>query len=198
MTIGLSDDAYVADTPSFAIFFLLKCGTEEQWVRFWSGQGLFELPADATDTTGGTYAGVGALLGLPELSGAFNGAYSALDFSLSGFPPEAVAAALEAADLVEWSRLHVGMVDLDHHQAPVGACDWMFRARAGRPAIKRTGQGLRRVRTISLPALTSFGDTRLTASRYLTPTGQRARSADDAFCDLTPAYSSNSTVKWPA
>jgi hypothetical protein len=196
--IGESDDAYVPDTLSVAFFWLLKCGTPDQWVRFWSGFGNYPHAADAIDTRGGIYTGLGDLQGLPELALALNGAFSGLEFSLSGLTVEALVLAGVDRDLVDGASIHVGMRDLGPFFEPVGGTDWLMRAIAGKPRTKRQGTPPQAVRTVTLPATLAFQDTNLTASQFLTPTGQRARSADDAFCDLTPAYSSNSTVKWPA
>lgn len=197
MTIGLSDAAFTPDPPNFIIFFLLKCGTPDQWMRAWSGRGDFPLAADAFDTTGGTYMGLPMPQGLPELSQAINGSFQGLEFSLSGVNAEIMTLAGADRDLVNGAKVHVGVMDLDEHQQPIGSADWLFRAIAAKPTVKRSGQGDLATRTISLPVSTAFKNRHLSPVAYLTPQGQRARSADDAFCDLTPAYSAASTVKWP-
>lgn len=196
--IGESDDAYVPDSPSFAILFLLKCGTADQWVRFWSGFGPYQLDPDDIDTDGGLYTGLGTIQGLPELSLALNGGYSSLEFNLSGLTAEALALAGADRDIVDSAKIHVGLIDMGPFYVPIGETDWLMRAIAGKPRTKRVGTGEQAIRTITLPATLAFQDTNLTASEFLTPTGQRARSGDDAFCDNTPAYSANTTVKWPA
>lgn len=193
-----SDTGYVPDTPSFAIFFLLKAGAAADWVRLWSGEGDYALPADSTDTTGGIYLGLGFPVGLPSISQAINGAASSLEFTLSGVDATAVAMAGVDRHIVDGSMLYVGIVDLDDYQAPVGACDWLLEAMAGKPRTSRTGQGAGAVRTITLPASTDFYDRNLSAVAFWSPTGQRARSADDSFFDQIPTISAGMIIEWPA
>ena len=197
MSEGLSDDAFVPDTPSFAIFMLMKCGEPEDYVRFWSGIGDFRLAPDAVDTDGGTYKGLPFPQGLPELSQALNGAFQGIEFSLSGVNTEILRLAGVDRNIVDGARVHLGIMDLGDNHAPVGGCDWLFQAIAGKLIMRRMGQGDQAVRAITLPATTAFKDRLLAPLAYLTPTGQRSRSSDDAFCDMTPAYSAASTIKWP-
>lgn len=193
-----SDPSYVPDPPSFAIFFLLKCGAPDQWVRFWSGEGDYDLPPDTTDTTGGLYHGLGFPMGLPSMSQAINGAASSLEFSLSGVDATAMAMAGIDRQSVDGSPLYVGIVDLDNYQAPLGACDWLLEAQAGKPRTSRSGQGAGALRTITLPAATDFYDRNLAAVAFWSPTGQRARSADDSFFDQIPTMSAGMIIEWPA
>jgi len=193
-----SDDAYVPDPPSFAIFFLLKAGEPANWVRLWSGEGDYELPADGTDTTGGLYQGLGFPVGLPSISQAINGAASSLEFTLSGVDATAIAMAGVDRETVNNSLLYVGIVDLDEHQAPLTACDWLLEAQAGKPRTSRVGQGEGALRTITLPASTDFYDRNLAAVAFWSPTGQRARSPDDTFFDQIPAISAGMIIQWPA
>lgn len=199
MSVGLSDEAYVADTPSFAIFFLLKCGEPEQWLRACSVWGDFEVEADAFDTTGGIYKFLPFPTGLDELSQAINGTFQGVEFSMAGTLVTAEVLQLAGIDreLVNGSLINIGIMDLGERQQPAGTLDWLFEAQAGWPKVQRFGRYPQAMRSISLPATAAYKDRHLAPIAYLTPQGQRARSADDAFCDLTPAYSSNSTVKWP-
>lgn len=194
-----SDPAYVPDPPSFAIFFLMKVGADPaNWVRVWSGDGDFDLPADATDTVGGRYVGLGFPIGLPELSQAINGAATSLEFTLSGVDATALRLAGVERDEVDGSLIYVGLVDLDESQQPATACDWLLEAQAGKPRVSRVGQSDTAVRTITLPASTDFFDRNLAATAYWSPTGQRARSPTDTFFDLIPTISQGMVIEWPA
>jgi len=194
-----SDAAYVPDPPSFAIFFLMKVGVAAAgWIRVWSGEGDYALLADATDTTGGHYMGLGFPVGLPALSQAINGAATSLEFTLSGVDATALALAGVDRDQVDGSLLYVGIVDLDEHQQPMGSCDWLLEAQAGKPRTARTGRGDGAVRSITLPASTDFFDRNLSAVAYWSPTGQRARSPDDTFFDQIPTISAGMVIEWPA
>lgn len=197
MSEGLSDDDFVPDTPSFAIFLLVKCGTPDQHVRACSVAGDYRLPADTIDTTGGIYTGLPFPNGLDQLSQAINGSFAGVDFSMSGVDATVLQLATVSRDLVNGSKVHLGIVDLGENFAPTGPCDWLFQAIAGKPIIRRTGQGDQAVRTVTLPTTTAFKDRHQAPIAYWTSQGQRSRSADDGFCDLTSAYSAQSTVKWP-
>ena len=197
-----SDAAYVADGPSFGIFFLLKASRASpadpaDWVRLWSGHGDFTLPADDTDTSGGTYAGLGFPVGLGALSSAINGAYTALDFTLSGVDATAVRLFGADRDIVEGALGYVGLLDLDETQQPVGTIDWLAEMIAGLPRASRQGQGDGAIVSISLPVLIGLFDRNQTAVSFWSATGQRTRSADDAFCDLTAKMSEGMVVAWP-
>jgi hypothetical protein len=196
--VGLSDDAYVADTRSFAIFFLLKCGEPEQHLRATSVWGDFEVAADAIDTTGGIYRALPMPTGLQELSQAINGTFQGVEFALSGvgITSDFLQLATIDRDLVNGAAIHVGLMDLDDRQQPIGGVDWLFEAQAGWPKVQRSGSGARAIRTMSLPATAAFKDRHLAPIAYLTPQGQRSRSPTDAFCDNTPAYSAISTITW--
>lgn len=196
---GESDEGYVPDAPSFGIFFLLKQGADPaKWVRLWSGDGDFPYPADAIDTTGGLYIGLGFPSGLPELTQCINGAFDNLEFVLSGVDENAIKLAGVNRHEVFGSSIHVGMVDLDEHQQPVGSFDWFLEARAGMPRIRRTGQGEDAVRAIVLPSSTAMIDRNTAEFGYWTPGDQRRRSPTDAMCDFTPKYGADTTVAWPA
>lgn len=196
--MGASDEAYVADTDSFAIFFLLKCGTPDQWVRATTIWGGAPVEADAIDTTGGAYWGLPFPTGLPELSQVINGTFQGIEITLSGLSVTNELQELVKVDrdLVNGARLHIGVMDLDERQQPASALDWLFEAQAGWPRIQRIGKSPTAFRSVTLPATAAFKDRNLAPIAYWTPQGQRARSADDAFCDNTPAYSAISTIKW--
>lgn len=198
MTVGLSDAAFVADTPSFAIFFLLRCGEPEQWVRASTVWGDIEVAADAIDTTGGIYRFLPFPTGLETLSQAINGAFQAIDITMSGVAVSADVLQLANVDrhLVNGSRAHFGVMDLDERQQPASSLDWLSVAIAGMPRLSRIGQAGQAVRSITLPLTAAFKDRRLAPIAYLTPQGQRARSGDDSFCDRTPGYSAISSVTW--
>lgn len=198
MTVGLSDDAYVAATPSFAIFFLLKCGEADEWMRACSVWGDFDVEADAIDTTGGRYRFLPFPLGLETLSQAINGAFQSVDITMSGVAVSAEMQQLVAVDrhLVNGAPVHIGIMDLDEHQQPASTLDWLWQARAGMPRIQRVGRAPQALRSITLPVTAAFKDRRLAPIAYLTPQGQRARSSDDSFCDRTPGYSAVTAVTW--
>lgn len=197
MSTGLSDAAWAPEPRDYAIFFLLKAGEPEQWLRAWSGFGEIDIAADAFDTTGGRYASLPFPDGIPPLPLALNGAFASIEFSLNGVPAEVAALAGVDRHLVEGARVHLGVADLGGDLQPIGGVDWLMQAQAAKPRVSRIGRMPTALHTITLPATLGFKDRALAPVAYLTAQGQRARSGDDAFCDLTAQYAANSTVKWP-
>jgi hypothetical protein len=193
-----SDDSYVPDPPSFGIFFLIKAGDAASWVRVWSGDGFYDLPADGTDTSGGRYMGIGFPVGLPAISQAINGTSSNIEFSMSGVDATALRLAGADRNLVNGALVYLGLVDIDEHQQPTTSCDWILEGQAGKPRVSRVGRDEGALRTISLPVSTEFVDRNRAAIAWWSPSGQRARSADDAFCDQVPTISAGGVYTWPA
>lgn len=192
-----SDSGYVADTRDFAIFFLLKAGTAANWVRLTSVEGGFTVPADSIDTLGGNYTCLGFPTGLPILSEAINGAFDSIDFSLPGVDATAIRLLTTDRAIVTGAAVHVGMIDLDSAQQPVGSIDWLIEGKAAAPRWSRQGQGEGALFTITLPVSTALFERNQSAIAYLTPTGQRSRSSDDAFCDFVTKMQAGMVVDWP-
>lgn len=194
-----SDAGYVPDTPNFAIFFLLCAGaTPADWVRLWSGAGDYAFPADAFDTSGGTYIGLGFPLGIPAISQAFNGSASSLEFSLSGVDATALRAAGVDRETVNMSLLYVGLIDLDEHQQPVGTCDWLTEAQAGMPRTQRVGNGSGSVMSVTLPASLDFFDRNLAATNFWSDASQKLRSATDTMFAFIARMNLGMVISWPA
>lgn len=193
-----SDGAYRPDTPTFGIFFLLKAGADPaQWVRLWTGEHDFDMPADAVDTTGGRYISLGFPAGLPVLSNVFNGSYTSGQFSLSGV--DATAIKLFGADRAACNNapIHLGLVDFDDNVQPIAAVDWMARLIAGMPTMSRQGQSDGAIRTISLPWVAGFFNRNLAPAEYLSGQAQRRLSPDDAICDNVYRMEIGLAVPWP-
>lgn len=205
MTIGESDEGFVPDTEHFIVHFLLKCGDPENWFRACSAAGVVDLPADGVETEGGRYYGIGRPSGYGALSSVINGEFSSVDFTLAGPGLDLATVQLANVDrhLVNNSEIRIGIQDLeDGTLAPVAGVDWITKARAGMPIVRKTtrvdDQGKSTLeRSITLPGTTAFKDRRLAPTAYLSGIGQRARSSDDASCDRTSIYYSGTTEKWP-
>jgi len=192
-----SDTGFVPDTRDFVIFFLLKAGEAADWVRLTSAEGGFPVPADAIDTLGGRYDCLGFPNVMPVLSGAINGAYDEIEFSLSGVDLTAIRMLTTDRAIVNGAQVYVGIVDLDSALQPVGSIDWLLEGTAAAPRWERQGQGEGALFTISLPVSTALYERNQSAIAFLTPQGQRARSPDDAFCDMVPKMVAGMVVDWP-
>lgn len=194
-----SDDGYLPDTEGFAIFWLIKIGeVSADWVRAWSGDGDYAVPADAWDTFGGTYKSIEFPLGIPALTQAVNGASGTLEISVSGVTQEAMALSRERRDEVSGAMVHVGVVDLDQYGAPRGSIDWHFEAVAGTPNQAKDGSGEVAVWSIGIPIATGFVERNdNTQLEFWSANSQRSRSSDDAGADLVAGMSEGNVIAWP-
>lgn len=192
-----SDDGFVPDTSNFAIFWMLQVGVSTNWVRVWSGAGDFTLPADDTDTLGGTYKGLDFPTAIPDLDLAVNGQASNVDFLISGVSATAVRLLGVDRDLVKGSSVYLGVMDLDDEQQPVGPVDWLLEGTAGAPRSSRVWQDGRALLSITLPVQTDAFDRNQAALNFWSPTAQRVRSPGDAFFDQTPQMANFMVIKWP-
>lgn len=166
-------------------------------LRLWFGLGDFEIGADAIDTTGGVYRGLGELNGLPVLSQLINGVCERVEFSISGVSAEALRLADEDADEVRGASVHVGLSGLDRDFQPLTAPMWLWEGEADTPRFSWDTSSDPQVRTISLSVGSAMMGRRRPRYRNFTGVEQRRISADDAFCDRVPVYSRGSTRKWP-
>lgn len=196
-----SDAGFVPDATGFAIFFLLKQRggdpVESGWVRLWSGSGDFALPADATDTSGGIYKGLGFPTAMEGLSGLINGDFDTLNFSLSGVDATALSMAGSDRADVDGALVHIGMIDLDGAAQAVGTTDWLWEGCAGRPRTQRIGLGEGATMSVVLPVTTSFFDRNLASQSWWSAKSQRLRDAADKFFDGMSSMTSWLVLPWP-
>ena len=66
------------------------------------------------------------------------------------------------------------------------------------PAVDRDGSNGQVVRRVTLSVGSAFTDRSRPQLTFMTPTDQRRRSPDDAFCDRVPGYGIDSSIQWPA
>lgn len=77
--------------------------------RAWSGVGGFTLPADAVETEGGRYLGVGWMRNLPAMEVMLNGTAESVTFNLSGVDERTVTLVDQQAD-VRGVRASMGLM----------------------------------------------------------------------------------------
>lgn len=192
-----SDANYVPDTTNYGVFFLMKQGADPaNWVRLWSGVFDIDVPAGATDTSGGVYRGLNFPLDIPELEGCLNGQTSSGEFILSGVGETALALLAEDSDEVVGSRIFVGVQDFAPGWVPIGGIGWMFRAYAGRPSSRGVGGEDGFTFSMSLPWQTEFYDREQASVAYWAPSAQRRRRAGDAFWDEVVKMSAGQVIMW--
>ena len=197
------DDALLFGAPAarVSVFLLIKAvnTSPPTWIRLWSGVGDRALPVDAIETQGGTYTGIGDLVGMPALSQLINGVAERVEFTLSGATADIVALADSEADSVRNVPVHIALVAFDEDYQRATAPVWVWEGESDVPRISRAaGEDLSVVRTISLSVGSVFTGRRRPRQSYYNGVQQRARSADDAFCDRANTYSLGTTRKWPA
>jgi hypothetical protein len=170
-------------------------------VRVWTGAGPLAVSADAVDTTGGTYRGIGSLSGMPAVDALINGVASRVDFTLSGLPTGYLSLADEDAETVRFAPVHLGVWFLgeDWQAHPLFTTPlwvWSGTADTTQAELVMGDQGSTATVTLSVGG----GDTGRKSQRqsYWTGTDQRRRSADDAFCDLTVNYTERAQKRWPS
>jgi hypothetical protein len=76
----------------------LRLNTTPKIARAWSGVGGFTLPADAVETEGGRYKGVGWMQNLPQLNVLLNGRAESATFILPGVDARTVELVDQEAD----------------------------------------------------------------------------------------------------
>lgn len=169
-------------------------------VRLWTGVGSLTVAADAVETLGGVYAGIGAMSGLPAVQSLINGLAERVEFTLSGAAIDGRAVALadaEAAD-IRGAQVNLGLVLFDANWAPVTGTIWLWQGEADTPKItRRVGEGGDVVRQVTISVGSIFTDRRRPALSYYTDVEQRRRSATDRFCERTPLYSQQVAKSWP-
>lgn len=194
-----SDAGYRPDTTDYGLFWLLKCGSDpEGWVRLWSGNYEIDLPADPFDTTGGAYLPVGMPGGLPVIDQVFNGEYVSGVFALSGVDATAVRLLQVDRAIVPGSDIHLGLQDFGSNGGPIGDCDWLGRARAGKLGFSRQAGERGATHTITLPFVAGFYDRNQGQFAVHSAESQHRRSPGDAGCDQQARISAGMILKWPA
>jgi hypothetical protein len=167
-------------------------------VRAWTGNGSFEKAADAVDTTGGTYLGLGEMQEIPALQQLVNGVASRIELSLSGVDDQIVALADEDAAEVRSKLVSLGLQFFDDAWQPLGDTLWIWDGEAD---VIRTdtvsGPDFNRSRVVTLSVGSLTTGRRRPRLNHFTRAQQRQRSADDAFCDRTGLYSRDTEIKWP-
>lgn len=197
------DDAAIfgAAQARVSVFLLVKA-TSGPWLRLWSGVGDYRMSANVIDSVGGTYTGVGELIGMPVLSQLINGLAERVEFTLSGVDARTLALVDEDADTVRSAPVHVALVGFDDDLAAATSPVWIWEGEADTPRVSREsaagGDGtFGIVRSVSLSVGSIFTGRRRPRHAYYTDADQRARSSDDAAMDRVAIYNQGTTRKWP-
>lgn len=168
-------------------------------VRCWTGVGPLAIPADTVDEDGGTYLGLGRLVGLPALSQLINGVAERVEFVLSGVDQEMLRLADQDAEGLRAASAFVGLAIFDENWAVMDSIFWLWNGEADTPKLSRQpgegGSGA--VRQISLSVGTAMTGRKRAGLSYFSGVDQRRRVPTDAFCDRANLYPPTSTIRWP-
>lgn len=169
-------------------------------IRVWTGVGPLTIPADSVDTAGGTYLGIGRLVGFPALSQLINGVAERVEFTLSGVDPDALRLADQDAEGLRAAEAFCGLAIMDDVGAIIDATFWVWNGESDTPKISRTGGDGRGpvTRQVSLSVGSPMTGRRRAGLSYFTGVDQRRRDPTDAFCDRVNLYPPNATVRWPS
>ena len=181
--------------PRWACFFLLKCKTKD--VRAWTGIGDFDVAADDVDAVGGTYLGIGLVGDMPALRQLVGGVAERVEFALNGADETTFTLADEDVEEVRGAQVYVGIVFFDQDWQAVAPVAWLWEGTADVPAVDRDGSGQQITRRVTLSVGSAFTDRTRPQLSFYTPADQKRRSPTDTFCDRVPAYSIESSIRWP-
>lgn len=167
-------------------------------VRAWFGNGDLEHEADAVETEGGLYKGVGLLPEMPPLQQMVNGAASRVDLTASGVDARIVALADADASEVRSKRVDFGIKFFDTDWAPLGQTIWLaqYEADVIRTDMVSTAD-FNRARSVTLSIGSIMTGRRRPKLAFWTRAWQRLREATDAFCDRVSLYTAEAEIKWP-
>lgn len=164
-------------------------------LRLWAGAGDFAAPANAIDVGEETYLGVGTLSGIPEVEQLINGAFSRVEFALSGLNA-AIAALVDAdADTVKGARVNLGLLMLDDDWQPDGEPLWVWDGEADVLMVTKAGVADGEVHTARLSVASATSDRkRPEFSNWTHAQHIRAHPGDLFFNQVTPG---EKTKHWP-
>jgi hypothetical protein len=165
--------------------------------RIWSGVGSITIPADAIETTGGTYHGGGAMLNAPDFQQLINGAAERIEFQVSGVTPEMLALATTEAASVKGAKVHLGRIEFDDNWQQTGTVEWeaQFRCDSLTVASQDGGQSGRN-RTITLSVATDDTNRSMAPMAFFTDADQKKRSSTDTIFDHVAAINAGTSRRF--
>jgi hypothetical protein len=177
---------------------LMLAKSEGTWIRLWTGAGDFVATADAVDTTGGRYLGLGILSGVPALNQLINGVAERLEFTMSGIDELTLNLADAEAATVRRADTYIGMQLFDDDYQRVDGIYWLWHGKADTPktASEMSEDGIE-IRTMTLSVGSPFVIRRRPGLSYFNGIDQRAISPTDAICDRVTLYTQETTIRWP-
>ena len=189
-------DILQSSAVRFDMLMLVK--STGSWIRLWTGAGNFLQPADAVDTEGGTYLGLGILGGIPALNQLINGVAERIDFTMSGVDELTINLADAEASTVRRADTYIGMQLFDDEYQRVDGVYWLWNGKADTPKTScEMGQDGIEIRTMALSVGSPFVIRRRPGLSYFNGIEQRAISATDAFCDRAVLYTQETAIRWP-
>lgn len=189
------DQALASDAPRIAIFMRFGFATP---VRLWvGGIGNCNAAIDATDGSGAIYSGVGQVVGMPALHELINAKAERVEFRVANVTADIVAIATGEASTIKGKSLNIGVGAFGDDWQLLANPTWIRRLVVDflSTSLESTMDG--QTRTLSISARSAFTGRRRPTLSFFTDAEQRARSADDRFCERTSIYSADTNKAWP-
>lgn len=186
--------ALASPAPRVGIFFRLSV---DPIIRLWVGLGDCQAGIDATDGSGATYSGLGAMVNLPALAQLVNGAADRVSFNLSGVTQRIATLAASEQTEVRGVTLMVGFGLFDGNWQLIQQPTWLRRLTVDYLSVSRDQTGEQAVWTVSLSARSFLTGRRRPGLSYFTDDDQQARHSGDLFCKHATLYSQEVMKAWP-
>jgi len=197
-----------AGLPRLGVFFHLAISPP---VRLWLGVGNIQPGANAVDTTGAEYRGLGELLDVPAFSHLFDGSAERLEFSIAGMPTSAlseIAANLMAAQQqIQGKPVYVGWAAMDYGWGLFEPIHWEWSGFADLIHVRHAGAAdafAPHTVTLALSCGDWMTGRRRAGLSYYTDADQKRRAlalnpaaAPDRFCERAGVYNQGVEKNWP-
>jgi hypothetical protein len=195
----LSAEAVAALVSGEVPFDLFLFVDSNPAVRCWTGVSEFDYPGDDIDLAGGTYLGMGELVGLPELSQLINGQAERVEFTISGVSPEAVALADESASVLRSCEVSLGVGLWDRDMDLIDAAlFWPWQGTSDAPRIvKSPGTDGAPVRQLVLSVGTMMTSRRRARYAFWTDVAHQQDHPGDTFFKNVALYNAGTMIRWP-
>lgn len=174
---------------------LLRIDVEDDPVRYWSGVGWLDIPADAVEPEeNARYLGGGSLISLPDLDQLINDVAQRASIDVSGVSYETVRLVTELAEQVKDSDVHIGRAIFDS-EWQLSAVQWIGTLRADKLTTTRSGQSSV-TRGISLSIGTENTSRSKAPIALWTPADQAKFSTGDRFFDNVPSIEAGTSRRF--
>jgi hypothetical protein len=182
---------------SVKLDFFLYVGSAPA-IRIWTAESSFQYPGDDVDP-GGSYAGLGWLQAIPDLTQLINGTAERIDLAISGVDAQAVAYADEESAILRNAPVAIGVgVWSPEDELIGGSLFWLWFGTCDAPRVSsQPGNDGSPVRQLTLSCGSLFTSRRRPRFGYWTDVDHQTQFPGDTFFSQVALYNSATTVVWP-